>query len=58
MNDDGQYKVLVGGRGYNVLLASVTYFKAKVGDQVTVIIPEGKDAEWGAIENVIPKLVE
>lgn len=38
-----------------VLLASVTYFKAKPGDSVTVIIPEDEieDLEWAAIEAVI-----
>lgn len=48
---DGAYYVEVGGREYRVLLASVTYFKAKVGDQVSVIIPEdNEEAEWAAIE--------
>ncbi|MBL8159605.1 hypothetical protein JNJ66_04055 [Candidatus Saccharibacteria bacterium] len=51
MQHDGAYFVEVGGREYRVLLASVTYFKAKVGDQVSVIIPEdNEDAEWAAIE--------
>ena len=29
--EDGQYKVLAQGKGYKVLLASVTYFRADVG---------------------------
>lgn len=58
INDDGQYKVMIGGRAYKVLLASVTYFKAVVGDQITLIVPETGDVEWGAIENVIPKIDE
>lgn len=53
-NDDGQYKVLINGKSYNVLLASVTYFKAKTGDHVTLILPESGESVWGAIENVIP----
>ena len=52
--EDGQYKVLAEGNAYNVLLASVTYYKAEVGDQVTVVVPELEDSEWGAIENVLP----
>jgi len=48
---DGAYFVEVNGHEYRVLLASVTYFKAKVGDQVSVIIPEdNRDAEWAALE--------
>ena len=48
---DGHYYVEVGGQEYRVLLASVTYFKAKPGDQISVIVPEeGDDVEWAAIE--------
>ena len=44
--------VKVGDKEYRVLLASVTYFKAKPGDQVSVNIPEDSsvDAEWAALE--------
>ena len=48
---DGHYYVEVGGKEYRVLLASVTYFKAKPGDQISVIVPEDDDeTEWAAIE--------
>jgi len=49
---DGHYFVDVNGKEYRVLLASVTYFKAKPGDQVSVNIPEDEsvDAEWAALE--------
>ena len=49
---DGHYFVEVDGKQYRVLLASVTYFKAKPGDQVSVNIPEDSsvDAEWAALE--------
>lgn len=48
---DGHYYVRVGEKQYRVLLASVTYFKAKPGDQVSVNIPEDEvDAEWAALE--------
>jgi hypothetical protein len=56
--EDGQYKVITGGKAYKVLLASVTYFKGEVGDKITLIIPEMDDSEWGAIENVLPKEAE
>lgn len=53
--EDGQYKVIAGGKAYKVLLASVTYFKGEVGDKITIIVPELEDSEWAAIENVHPK---
>ncbi|MBU1019007.1 MAG: hypothetical protein ABII07_04635 [Patescibacteria group bacterium] len=54
--EDGQYKVIAEGRAYNVILASVTYFKAEVGDEITLVVPDHGESEWGAIENVIPKI--
>jgi hypothetical protein len=49
---DGHYYVDVNGKQYRILLASVTYFKAKPGDQVSVNVPEDSsvDAEWAALE--------
>lgn len=49
--ENGHYFVEAGGRNFRVLLASVTYFKAKPGDQVSVNIPEDDaQAEWAALE--------
>jgi hypothetical protein len=48
---EGHYFVEVGKRDYRVLLASVTYFKAKPNDQISINVPEDEvDAEWAAIE--------
>lgn len=48
---DGIYYVETNGREYRVLLASVTFFRINVGDQVTIIIPEDNpDATWAAVE--------
>lgn len=47
----GHYFVDVNSRNFRVLLASVTYFKAKPGDQVSVNVPEDDaGAEWAALE--------
>ncbi|MBC7546508.1 hypothetical protein H7171_02055 [Candidatus Saccharibacteria bacterium] len=49
--ENGHYFVDVNGRNFRVLLASVTYFKAKPGDQVSVNVPEDDSAaEWAALE--------
>lgn len=51
MLEKGHYFVEVAGHNYRVLLASVTYFKAKPGDQVSVNVPEDDaNVEWAAIE--------
>lgn len=55
VDEKGDFKVLAEGKTYKVLLASLTYFKAEAGDEVTVVVPEGHDAEWAAVENVIKK---
>lgn len=49
--ENGHYFVSVNGKDLRVLLASVTYFKAKPGDQVSVNVPEDdSDCEWAALE--------
>lgn len=51
---DGHFYVEVGDKSYRVLLASVTYFKAKTGDQISISIPQNNpDAEWAAIESAL-----
>lgn len=51
IQENGHYYVDVNGRKFRVLLASVTYFKAKPGDQVSVNLPEDDThAEWAALE--------
>lgn len=51
LQHDGAYFVDVAGKEYKVLLASVTYFKGQVGDQVSVVLPEDEnDVEWAALE--------
>lgn len=43
------------GRKYQVLQSSVTYFKIKAGDKITIILPKVGEADWAAVENVIEK---
>ena len=48
---DGAYYVEAQGREFRILLASVTYFRINIGDQVTIIVPEDNpDATWAAVE--------
>ena len=50
---DGEFQVDVDGKKYRVLLASVTYFKAKPGDQLSVVIPAEGESDWAAVDNLI-----
>jgi len=56
--EGSQYQVLVDKKVYNVLYASVTFYRANIGDQVTIIIPEEGNSKYAAIENVLPKIQE
>jgi hypothetical protein len=48
---DGAYYVEANGHEYRILLASVTYFRINVGDQVTIIVPtDNTEAVWAAVE--------
>jgi hypothetical protein len=48
-----KYYVNAEGRRYNVLLASLTYFKAKEGDEVILVVPKEKVSTWAAVESII-----
>lgn len=50
-----QWLVGLNGHTFKVLLASVTYFKGDIGDEVVLLLPKGKEAVWGAVENIIKK---
>ncbi|MEP6710382.1 MAG: hypothetical protein ABJA64_01555 [Candidatus Saccharibacteria bacterium] len=48
---DGAYFVEANGHEYRILLASVTYFRLNMGDQVTIIVPvDNPEAVWAAVE--------
>ena len=54
-DERGEYRVVADGKPYRVLLASITYFKAEPGDEVTLVVPQSGDSVWAAVENVIKK---
>ncbi len=49
----GNFGIKAPEKTYKILLASVTFYKAQEGDEVTILIPEHGEAEWGAVEHVI-----
>lgn len=53
IDQDGNYVVEAEDKAYRILLASVTFYRLEPGDQVTILLPEGQEALWGAVENVL-----
>lgn len=52
-DERGDMRVMAEGKAYKVLTATLTYFKSGPGDQATILVPEGKECNWAAIEHVI-----
>ncbi|MDD5770474.1 MAG: hypothetical protein PHE25_05890 [Candidatus Gracilibacteria bacterium] len=55
VKENGKFQVIAEGKTYNLLTAAVTHFKGEIGDNLTIILPAGKQATFAAIEAVIPK---
>ncbi|MBU1167059.1 hypothetical protein KKC60_01465 [Patescibacteria group bacterium] len=53
--EGGEFRVQVEDKSFKVLLASITYFKAEAGDEITIVVPKDKECTWAAVENVIKK---
>lgn len=50
---ESDFVVRIDDSEYRVLPASVTYFKAKSGDKLTILVPEDSVSEWAAVENLV-----
>lgn len=53
VDEQGNFGVKAPDKTYRVLLASITFYHAQESDEVTILLPEHGDAQWGAVENVI-----
>lgn len=53
VDEQGNFGIKTPEKTYKLLLASVTFYRAKEGDEVTILLPTNGDAQWGAVENVI-----
>jgi len=52
-NESGEFVVLAGDKMFNVLLASITYFKGDEGDEVVILVPKDGNSKFAAVENII-----
>jgi selenophosphate synthetase-related protein len=55
VKDEGvdRYVIVCDDVSYKVLLASITFYKAKEGDHVVVLVPKNTPCTWAAMENVV-----
>lgn len=52
---EGRYLVTSNDKKWNILTASVTYFKGKPGDEAVILVPKNTPSRWAAVENIISK---
>lgn len=51
----GDYVAIADGKKWQILGASVTFFRAEPGDDVVVLVPKNAPSRWAAMENAIKK---
>lgn len=51
----GEYYATEGNKRWNIIKASVTYFKGEPGDETVLLIPKEEPSKWAAVENIIRK---
>ncbi len=51
----GDWKVVSDGKKYNILTASVTFFRGSPGDDAVILLPKSAPSKWAAVENIIRK---
>lgn len=53
VDEQGKFGVKTSDKTYGILLASVTFYHAAEGDEITILLPAHGEAQWGAVEHVI-----
>lgn len=52
----GEYYATNETRRWNVLKASVTYYKGEPDDEVVILVPKNGPSKWAAVENIIKRV--
>jgi hypothetical protein len=52
-DEENNFLVVAERKRFNVLTASITYYKGVPGDKVVILVPIAADSQWAAVENVI-----
>ncbi|MCX6808626.1 MAG: hypothetical protein NTW50_03085 [Candidatus Berkelbacteria bacterium] len=53
---EGYFVVETDKEQYRISSASASYFKAKIGDKLTILVPDGLPSEWAAVENLLEEI--
>lgn len=53
---DGGYCVEADGKIYNILGASISFFKARNGDKIALLVAKDQESNWAAVDNKITDL--
>lgn len=54
-SETGEWTVMVNGKRFKILGASVTYFKGEIGDEVIILVPKTGQSRWAAVEHIFKK---
>ncbi len=52
-DETGEFNIIVNDKTYKVLLASITFYKASLGDKAVILLPKNHEAIWATMENVV-----
>lgn len=52
-DETGEFNIIVDDKTYKVLLASITFYKASLGDKAVILLPKEHEAVWATMENVV-----
>lgn len=47
------FSVVANDHKWNVITASITYFRGEAGDEVMIVVPQGTSSKWAAVDHVI-----
>lgn len=47
------FGVVANDHKWNVITASITYFRGEAGDEVMIVVPQGTPSKWAAVDHVI-----
>lgn len=55
IDKNGNYYAIADKKKWQLLPASVTYYKGETGDEVVILIPKEAKSKWAAVENIVKK---
>lgn len=53
--EHNRWLVKAENKEYRVLSASISFYKGKPGDEVILLVPQGRASDWGTVDHLIAK---